>query len=153
MTPVLRRLVPWIALVVVVVGALAIGAGRGGGHRDLESHVRHVAAQVKCPTCQGLSAAESDAAASQSIRDEIRKRIQDGQSDGQIKAYLVSRYGKDILLKPEATGVSGLVWALPVVAVVCGAAGLAFAFVRWRSRARAIATPDDRALVEDALRS
>lgn len=148
----IRRVLPWLALVVVVVGALTIGAGRGSGHRDLESHVRHVAAQVKCPTCQGLSAAESDAAASQAIRDEIRKRIQDGQSDGQIKAFLVSRFGQDILLKPEATGVSGLVWALPVVAVVCGAAGLGFAFVRWRSRARAVATPADRALVEEALR-
>lgn len=149
----IRRLLPWLALVVVVVGALTIGAGRSGGHRDLESHVRHVAAQVKCPTCQGLSAAESDAAASQAIRDEIRKRIQDGQSDGQIKAFLVSRFGQDILLKPEATGVSGLVWALPVIAVVCGAGGLAFAFVRWRSRAQAIATAADRELVEEALKS
>jgi cytochrome c-type biogenesis protein CcmH len=149
---VIRRLLPWIALVVVVVGALAIGAGRGSGHRSLESHVNHVAAQVKCPTCQGLSAAESDAAASRAIRDEIRTRITQGQSDAQIKAFLVSRFGKDILLKPDAGGFGSLVWALPVVALLCGAAGLGFAFARWRSRARVAATPADRALVEDALR-
>lgn len=149
----IRRFLPWMALVVVVVGALMIGSGRGGGHTSLDSHVQHIAAQIKCPTCQGLSAAESDAAASKAIRDEIRARLQQGQTDSQIKSYLVSRFGQDILLKPEASGIGGLVWALPVVAVVCGAAGLAFAFVKWRSRAQATATAADRALVEKALRS
>ena len=79
-------------------------------------------------------------------------RVRDIQR-GQIKAFLVSRFGKDILLKPDAGGFGGLVWALPVVALLCGAAGLGFAFIRWRSRARVAATPADRALVEEALRT
>src|SRR5205085_4451053 len=101
---------PWLVLAVVLAGALVAGTARHHPATDLESHVRRVAAQIKCPTCQGLSAAESDAAASAAIRDEIRSRIQQGQSDGHIKAYLVSRFGRDILLDPPATGVSSLVW-------------------------------------------
>src|SRR3954447_8777985 len=147
-----RRLLPWIALVVVVVGALAMGASRGSGHRSLESHVDHVAAQVKCPTCQGLSAAESDAAASRAIRNEIRTRITQGQSDAEIKAFLVSRFGKDILLKPDARGFGSLVWALPVVALLGGTAGLGFGFVGWRVRVRVSAPRAGRTLVEQGVK-
>jgi cytochrome c-type biogenesis protein CcmH len=126
----LKRWAPWAVLAVVLVGALAIGS-QHKGKEPLDAHVRRIAEQVKCPTCQGESAADSNAAASQAIRDEIRTRLQQGQSDGEIRAFLVSRFGRDILLKPPASGVSGLVWALPVVAFVAAAAGLVVSFRRW----------------------
>jgi cytochrome c-type biogenesis protein CcmH len=129
----MRRWAPWLALFVVVVVALAIGAsGSGRGGSTAAARADRLAKSVRCPTCRGLSAAESDAKAAQAVRTEIRSRVDVGQSDGQIRAYLASRYGDDILLKPEGSGVTALVWALPVVAAVCGAAGLAFAFRRWQ---------------------
>jgi cytochrome c-type biogenesis protein CcmH len=94
--------------------------------------VKRLSQEVRCPTCRGLSAAESDAKAAQAVRAEIRSRVAAGQRDEDIRAYLASRYGDDILLRPEGSGASALVWALPVVVVVCGAAGLAFAFRRWK---------------------
>src|SRR5207248_4839187 len=109
-----KKWAPWLALAMVLVVALAIGA-RHHGTETLDTHVRRIASEVKCPTCQGESAADSNAASSEAIRDEIRTRLQQGQSDGEIRAFLVSRFGRDILLKPSASGVSGLVWALPVV--------------------------------------
>ena len=54
----LRRWLPWLALAVVLVVALLAGASRSHGPTTLEGHVRSVAAQIKCPTCEGLSAAE-----------------------------------------------------------------------------------------------
>ena len=127
----MTKWVPWLAMVVVLAVALAIGA-RHSGSESLDSHVRRIASQVKCPTCQGESAADSNAASSEAIRDEIRTRLQQGQTDGEIKSFLVSRFGRDILLKPPASGVSGLVWALPVVAFVAAGGGLFVAFRRWR---------------------
>jgi len=100
-----------------------------------------------------LSAAESDAAASAAIRDEIRSRIQQGQTDAQIKGYLVSRFGPDILLTPPASGVSSLVWILPVAAFICAIGGLTVAFRRWRGRAGVHPSAEDELLVERALRS
>jgi cytochrome c-type biogenesis protein CcmH len=126
-----RRWAPWIALGVVLVIALAIGARRQPS-QTVDAHVRRIASQVRCPTCEGQSVADSNAAASEAIRDEIRTRLQQGQSDGQIKAFLVSRFGRDILLKPPADGIDGLVWALPVVVFVAAAGGLFIAFRRWR---------------------
>ena len=128
----MRRWLPWLALAVVVVVALAVGAtGSEGGDSDA-ARAGRLAKQVRCPTCRGLSAAESDAKAAQAVRTEIRNRVEAGESDEQIRAYLASRYGDDILLRPEGSGLASLVWALPVAALVCGAAGLAFAFRRWK---------------------
>ena len=128
----MRKWLPWLALVVVLVVALAAGASSGeGGDGGAEARSARLAAELRCPTCRGLSVADSDTKAAVAIRDEIRARVDAGQSDGQVREYLVSRYGEDILLKPRGSGVTGLVWALPVVVLVCGAGGLAFAFRRW----------------------
>jgi cytochrome c-type biogenesis protein CcmH len=125
-----RKWLPWLALAVIVVVALAVGASRNTSDSPAARTTR-IAKEVRCPTCRGLSAAESDAKAAEAVRAEIRSRVDQGQSDGEIRAYLASRYGDDILLRPEGTGVTGLVWALPVVALVAGAGGLVLAFRRW----------------------
>jgi len=130
----MRRWLPWIALVIVVVVALAVGASGSEGGSGAAARSSRLAKEVRCPTCRGLSAAESDAKAAQAVRAEIRSRVDDGQSDAQIRAYLASRYGDDILLRPQGSGVAGLVWALPVVVLVCGVGGLAFAFRRWKDQ-------------------
>jgi cytochrome c-type biogenesis protein CcmH len=147
-----RRWLQWVALTVVVMGALVLGAQ--GQHHDpnIDAHVRRVASQVRCPTCSGQSVADSNAASSQAIRDDIRTRIQEGQSDGAIRSFLVSRYGSDILLNPPASGVSGLVWALPVMGFIIAIGGLGLAFRRWRAHGDVEVTEADEALVEQALR-
>jgi cytochrome c-type biogenesis protein CcmH len=149
----LRRWLPWLALVIVLVVALVVGSI--GHHRatDLDSRVRAIAADIRCPVCSGQSAADSQAPESQEIRAIIRQRLQEGQTAGQIKAYVVSRYGEGILLRPETHGVALLVWALPVVAFVAAAGGMAYALSRRRRRAHVAPTDEDRALVEEALRA
>jgi cytochrome c-type biogenesis protein CcmH len=139
-------------LVAVVVVALAVGASRKNHHPTLTQRVNHVAAQVRCPTCRELSAAESDAKAAVAIRSEIRRRVLLGQSDAEIRGFLASRYGRDILLRPPSTGVAGLVWVLPVVALICGVVFLGVAFHRWKDRPALHPTDADRALVDEALR-
>jgi cytochrome c-type biogenesis protein CcmH len=145
----LRRWLPWVALVAVAAVALALGARSRGPATDAE-RVRAIAERVRCPTCRSQSAAESDAPASRAIREEIARRVAAGERDDQILAYFADRFGKDVILEPEGSGVAALVWALPVGAVVLGAAGLAAAFRRWRPRA-AVPSDDDRRLVGEAL--
>jgi cytochrome c-type biogenesis protein CcmH len=139
-------------MVVVLVVALAIGATGSRTPQTEAERVRSIASTVRCPTCRGLSAAESDARAAQAVRDEIRTRLRAGESDSEIRAFLVSRYSEDILLKPRASGVAGLVWALPAAALLIAIVGLAAAFRRWRRPRPLTPTDEDRALVEAALR-
>ena len=141
-----RNLLPWLVMAVLLVTAFTISTRRDARPETTQARVKRVASEVRCPTCRQLSAAESDAPAAEAVA----KRVEQGQSDEEIRAFLVGSYGKDILLKPGGSGVAGLVWALPVAAFVCAVAGLAFAFRRWRAAAVG-PTADDRALVERAL--
>ncbi|MGH3420599.1 MAG: cytochrome c-type biogenesis protein, partial [Streptosporangiaceae bacterium] len=118
----------------------------------LDARVQHIAGEVRCPVCEGESAAQSSAPASVQIRDTIRRELQAGQSDSQILTGLVASYGPGILEKPQASGISLVVWVVPVLAVVAAIAGLTWAFARWRAKAAAPAPDDaDRALVGQAL--
>jgi cytochrome c-type biogenesis protein CcmH len=147
----LRKWLPWVALAVVLVVALAIGATRTTGPRTQADRVQHITSQLRCPLCQGETVADSNALISRDIRALVQERVAAGQSDSQIIAYVVHQY-PGTLLKPPASGLGLIVWALPVVAVVAAAGGLAFAFVRWRGRSGITVTDDDRAIVDRALR-
>ena len=149
----MRRVAPWLLMAIIAGTALMIGVTGERGAATEAERVRAIANEVRCPTCQGLSAAESDAKAARAIREEITERLRSGESAGEIRAYLVSRYGSDILLRPPASGISGLVWALPVAALVAALAGLVAAFRRWRRQLGAAqASDDDRRRVQEALR-
>jgi cytochrome c-type biogenesis protein CcmH len=148
----LKRWLPVAVLGAVVVVALAIGGVRSAGSHSASARVSHIASEVRCPTCEGLSAEQSDAPASQAIRALIRDKVDAGYSDKQILAYLVDRYGQDILLRPRSNGVSALVWALPVAGLVLALAGLVFAFARWRRRRGAPGLADEDRLLVAAAR-
>ena len=150
----MSRWASWIVMTAVLVVALFVGVTEDRAPRTETDRVNAIAAEVRCPTCESLSAAESDAAAAQAVRDEIRTRLRAGEGESEILAFLAGRYGNDILLRPEAGGVAGLVWVLPVAAVLLALAGLAWTLRRSRRVGSADAPSEaDRDLVADALRS
>jgi cytochrome c-type biogenesis protein CcmH len=144
------RVAGWLALAAVLVVALAIGVTDDSGPRTADERARSLAESVACPVCDGQSVADSDSDAAKGIRTRIDQRIAEGASDEQIRDELAAAYGERVLLTPGRSGLSSLVWALPVVALVVALAGLAFAFRRWRGGAVAHASDADRALVERA---
>lgn len=140
----------WLVMGAVILTAFVVGTRPDTTPRTNEERSHALADGLKCPTCRSQSVADSDAPVSKEIRAEIARRIESGETDAQIRAYLTGRFGEDVVLTPAATGVTGLVWVLPVVLVVVAAAGLALAFRRWRERPTVGATDDDRDLVERA---
>ena len=140
----------WALLVVVLAGALVLGTRVDRGPRSPEERVEALTGSFQCPTCRGQSVRDSAAPVAAAIRSEVARRVQAGESDDAIRAYVVSRYGEAVLLNPPRDGVAGLVWALPVVALVAAGAGLAFAFRRWRAEPGVAVTDADRRLVERA---
>jgi cytochrome c-type biogenesis protein CcmH len=151
----LKRWPGWIALVLVVVGFLAVGVSRDGGPQTETDRVDGIARRIACPICDGESVYESRNNASVSIRNEIEAQVRGGvRTDDEIIGYVAERYSGEVLLVPRATGLDTLVWALPVAGLVCGLAGLVVAFRRWGRAARAApaATAADYALVEQAMR-
>jgi cytochrome c-type biogenesis protein CcmH len=147
-----RRILPLAALAAVVVIALVIGgAGRSNGHRSAAARTEAIAGDLRCPVCQGLSIADSHSPTAESIKEDIRRRVDADESDAAIKAVYVASYGEWILLRPETSGLGALVWVLPVTVLLLAVGGLALAFRRWRNQPTLAATDEDRALVEAAL--
>ena len=129
----MRRWLPWALLGAVLVAALAVGARTDGGPRTDEERVTDLTASFQCPTCRGQSVRDSNAPVAAAIRSDVARRVDEGQSDDEIREAVVNRYGEEVLLNPPATGVAALVWVLPVAALVAALAGLALAFRRWRT--------------------
>jgi cytochrome c-type biogenesis protein CcmH len=146
-----HRAVVWVLLAAVAVGLLATAVvDRGNGSQTNAERVYDIAGQFACPVCQGQSIAESDIPIAKEMRLEIGKRLDQGQTESQIRDYLVANYGENIDYTPRATGVTGLVWVIPVVVVVVALAGLVAVFRRWRLEERFEATDADRDLVAQA---
>jgi cytochrome c-type biogenesis protein CcmH len=143
----------WAALAVVALIALIVGTRGDASPPTAEQRAISIASRIKCPTCEGLSVAQSKAGTSRAIYGEILRRVDAGEGRGEILSYIRSRYGTSEFLIPARTGLASVVWVLPVVAVVVAFAGLFAAFRRWRPGGDALVTDDDRALVERARRT
>ncbi|MEA2901109.1 MAG: cytochrome c-type biosis protein CcmH [Actinomycetota bacterium] len=150
----MNRRATWVVMAVLLVGALAIGSQRNEPVTD-EARVRRIGSDLRCPTCQGMSVADSDAPAAVGIREEIARRVAEGrETNGQIKDFILGLY-PNISLRPETRGLGLVVWALPVVAASAVIGGLTLVLVR-RRRLRAEPaglSDEDRRLVEQALKS
>jgi cytochrome c-type biogenesis protein CcmH/NrfF len=143
----IRRWGPWIALGIVVAIALAVVLWPNGDPSPA-ARAHTLETELKCPECQGLSVAESQAPTSRAIRADIKRRIARGQSDAEIRQAYVDDYGESILLSPRDSGISLIVWVLPVVVLVLGATGIVFALRRNRGEPHLRATDADERLVE-----
>ena len=79
----------------------------------LEARARALSAELRCLVCQNQSIDDSEAPLARDIRLLIRRRIGEGESNAEVRAYLVSRYGDFILLKPPFKPETLLVVAEP----------------------------------------
>jgi cytochrome c-type biogenesis protein CcmH/NrfF len=96
---------------------------------ELDRQVKEVASQLRCVVCQGLSIQDSPSSLAQEMRALVREQLADGRSPDEVKAYFVERYGEWVLLRPPPRGLNLLVYVLPVVMILGGAA---FVFVKAR---------------------
>ena len=146
------RRASWFVIAALLLVSLARATFDDGPPRTTEEQVEAIASTLKCPICRSQSVADSDVAASRAIKLEITKLVEEGKSPSVIRAQIAATYGDQVQLIPPASGFAGLVWILPVVAVVVALVALSAAFARWRRAPDAAATDEDRALVEQALR-
>lgn len=122
-----------LALGVLAV-ALAIGSGVGSsGPPTNAQRAAAIEAQVRCPSCEDLSVAQSAASSAVAVRREIAAQVAQGESATAIENGLVAQYGTSILLSPPASGLSALVWYVPAAAGAIALSVLAAFFWR-RSR-------------------
>jgi cytochrome c-type biogenesis protein CcmH len=89
--------------------------------------------EVMCPICN-TTLDQSSSPAARQIEGFISRRIEAGDSKGEIKDQLVAEYGPQILAAPPKKGFDLLAWLLPIVGLLAGAVLLALLAWRWSRR-------------------
>ena len=92
---------------------------------ELDRRTRALGERMRCPVCQGLSIAASPSASAMAMVAQVRDLLARGYTEQQVLDYFVRSYGEFVLLEPTAEGFNLVVWLLPVVAVLIGAALIA----------------------------
>ena len=102
------------ALVVVFGVALLVSANQSSA----ASRAAHLESLVKCPSCEDLSVAQSNATTAVAVRHEIVADVAAGKSDNQILTSIENAYGTSILLSPPTSGLGVLLWIVPLGVVL-----------------------------------
>lgn len=119
------------ALLLAAGPALAIG-DPAEALKDPAQEARAVAIgqQLRCLVCQNESIEDSGADLARDLRKLVRQHVVAGETDEQVVAWLVARYGNFVRLSPPIEASTVLLWGSPLLAVLAGA-GLV-----WVSRRR-----------------
>lgn len=88
--------------------------------------------------CQNQSIDDSDAPLARDLRLLVRERLKAGDSDRQVRDFLVARYGEFVLMRPVFSWRNALLWGAPVVVLLLGAA---LVWISMRRRREAAAAP------------
>jgi cytochrome c-type biogenesis protein CcmH len=90
-------------------------------HADpLDDETRRIGKQLQCPVCSGTPVSDSPSDLAGQMRAVIRTKLEAGESEQQIIAYFVERYGDSILVEPPRRGFGLAVWLAPIVMIGVG---------------------------------
>jgi len=104
--------------------------------------------ELRCLKCQGETVADTQAMFGEDIRRQVREMVQSGKSDGEVREYLVDRYGEIILLRPRWSAGNAWLWLAPAVFLLGGF------WVGWRIlRQRRVLLATDTSEVDEVRRT
>jgi cytochrome c-type biogenesis protein CcmH len=86
----------------------------------LEQRVMLIAAELRCLVCQNQTIADSNAELAADLRNQVREKVRQGQSDGEIIDFMVARYGDFVLYRPPFKATTLLLWLGPLLLLATG---------------------------------
>jgi cytochrome c-type biogenesis protein CcmH/NrfF len=128
---VLRGRASFVVALAVLTAALVIASGvTSSAAPTAAQRAAALETQIRCPSCEDVSVAQSSAASAIAVRHEVERLAAAGVSNRAIERHLVAQYGPSILLSPPDSGLLSVVWLLPLVAGLVALGGLGVFF--WR---------------------
>ncbi len=106
----------------------------------LEERAREISKLLRCVVCQNENIDSSNAPLARDLRLVVRERLEEGDSDEEVLAFVVQRYGEFVLLKPKVRSSTFVLWFGPAIVLLIGLTGLAI-YYRNRRRAAAAVVP------------
>ncbi len=124
-------------LALAALAALAFSAGAikmdVAADEAFDLRIRNLESELRCLVCQNQTLADSNASLAEDLRREVRALAISGKNDGEIRAYLVARYGDFVLYDPPLKRTTWLLWIGPF-ALLAGGAALWWMVLRRRNR-------------------
>jgi cytochrome c-type biogenesis protein CcmH len=111
----------------VIVGTMLLAGPTD--NPALETAAKEIEGKLIAPCCWSQPVSQHYSEAADKIRVEIRELLAAGKTEREILDYYASTYGERILASPRARGFNLLVYILPWVALLAGAA-IVIAFLR-----------------------
>ena len=111
------------ALVLLLLFSAAAGAREAAPAADdpaLEARVNAVASELRCLVCQNQTIADSNAGLAIDLKNQVREKLRQGQSEKQIVDFMVERYGDFVLYRPRVKLTTTLLWFGPLLLVAIG---------------------------------
>ena len=100
----------------------------------LEARARDLQREIRCVVCQNESIDSSQAGIARDLRELVRERLAAGDSDEEVREFLVERYGDYVLFRPPMRSDTWVLWFGPAIVLLIGAAGIALAVARRRKQ-------------------
>ncbi len=113
MKPWVRVLVLGCMLLLVSRFAFAIDSEPPFTDPVLEHRYEHLLQEIRCLQCMDENIANSDAPLAADFRRQIHAMVGEGESDAQIKRYMVQRYGDFVLYNPPLQANTWFLWGGP----------------------------------------
>ncbi|GBQ16217.1 cytochrome c-type biogenesis protein [Komagataeibacter rhaeticus] len=114
-----------------------------------EQRAEAIGAQLRCLVCQNESIEDSSADLARDLRHVVREHVAKGESNQQIMAWMVSRYGNFIRLRPPLTIGTLLLWIMPLLALGIGIGVAWWTFRRPRAPTPAPLSDEERRRLSD----
>ncbi|HEX3501665.1 MAG TPA: cytochrome c-type biogenesis protein [Stellaceae bacterium] len=127
----LRVFVVTALVFLFIMPALAVLPDERLADPALEARARTIGQELRCVVCRNQSIDDSNADLAHDLRVLVRERLIAGDSDTQVLAYITSRYGDYVLLRPPIEPKTWLLWFGPPVLLLIG--GLVI-LLNWRRR-------------------
>ncbi|MGB6120190.1 MAG: cytochrome c-type biogenesis protein [Mesorhizobium sp.] len=146
-----RLLVTLLMLAFLATPSLALTPDEVLPDAALEARARTISAELRCMICQNQSIDDSDAELAKDLRVLVRQRLVAGDTNDEVIAYVVSRYGEFVLLKPRMSWRNAALWATPAVLLIAGGLYMLVASRRRRKDNAVPLTEAEKAALTEAL--
>jgi cytochrome c-type biogenesis protein CcmH len=131
----MRTVIAALALLWLALPAFGVDPSEMLSDPGLEARARAISAGLRCLVCQNEDIDDSNADLAHEIRVLVRERLTAGDSDDQVRQYLVDRYGEYVLLRPVLAPHTILLWAAAPAILIVGGVVLVVAARRRRGAA------------------
>ena len=135
------RYIAFAFLLLLPVTALAVEPDEMLQDPVLEQRAREISRELRCVVCQNQDIDSSNAGVARTMRTLLRERLIAGETNDEIIAFFVDRYGDFVLFRPRLKPATYLLWFGPAVLFAVGI-GVVFVTIRCRSRAVLDGTAD-----------